>query len=164
MATNIVDRFRTATGPSSRHRKGRSSSECSHKSDGVTPSPSRSPAVRIFHLNDMGSDESPPLQKTPRDQVEDEDSDAPGSLGRAWRWKCVNIGSPLPGAIIQAKSFYDFVGVIGEYVFSLQRATAGNIIIVHFCCLTILVPFSEEAYAEECYTSQNRRRLPVLAR
>jgi hypothetical protein len=119
MATNIVDRFRTATGPTSRHRKGRSSSEVLHKSDGVTPSPSRSPAVRIFHLNDLGSDDPPPSQKTPRDQVEDDDSDAPGSMGRAWRRKSVNIGSPLPRAITQAKSIYDFVGVIGEYVAAL---------------------------------------------
>lgn len=109
-----LDRFRTP-GSASKHRKGRSSSECIRKSDGVTLQDARAPAVRIFVMNGQ-EEEIAPTQKTPRDQVPEENESAPGSTGRLFRRKSVNLGSPLPGPQTQARSFYDFVGVIGEYV------------------------------------------------
>lgn len=115
MATaSTLDRFRSPAA-ASKHRKGRSSSECIRKSDGVTLQDRRAPAVRIFMMNGQGEEEQP-KQKTPRDQLPEEDEAAPGSAGRLWRRKSVNMGSPLPGPTTQAKSFFDFVGVIGEYV------------------------------------------------
>lgn len=115
-SASALDRFRSPTN-NTKHRKGRSSSECIRKSDGVTLQDRRAPAVRIFVMNGQDEEEQP-KQKTPRDQLPEEDESAPGSTGRLWRRKSVNLGSPLPGPQTQAKSFYDFVGVIGEYVIS----------------------------------------------
>lgn len=98
------------------HRKNRSASESLRKSD-TSSSPKRPIAVRFAEVEERDRDgEVSPRQKTPRDQVEDDFDSSLDPLARNWRRKSVNIGSPLPGPQTQAKSFYDFVGVIGEYV------------------------------------------------